>query len=83
MSEHLLTFFRLELLADLAPEYAGHLSDKDMKELYVMVSTSYQVRNKFDALLDQILLNRNEIISLIKQRDQLLPLLMTGQVSVG
>ena len=61
----------------------GHLSDKDMKELYVMVSTSYQVRNKFDALLDQILLNRNEIISLIKQRDQLLPLLMTGQVSVG
>ena len=61
----------------------GHLSDKDMKELYVMVSTSYQVRNKFDALLDQILLNRNEIISLIKQRDQLLPLLMNGQVSVG
>ena len=61
----------------------GHLSDKDMKELYVMVSTSYQVRNKFDALLDQILLNRNEIISLIKQRDQLLPLLINGQVSVG
>lgn len=61
----------------------GHLSDKDMKELYVMVSTSYQVRNKFDALLDQILLNRNEIIILIKQRDQLLPLLMNGQVSVG
>ena len=61
----------------------GHLSDKDMKELYVMVSTSYQVRNKFDALLDQILLNRNEIISLIKQRDQLLPLLMNGQASVG
>ena len=61
----------------------GHLSDKDMKELYVMVSTSYRVRNKFDALLDQILLNRNEIISLTKQRDQLLPLLMNGQVSVN
>ena len=61
----------------------GHLSDKDMKELYIMVSTNYQVRNNFDVLLDQILLNRNEIISLTKQRDQLLPLLMNGQVSVN
>ena len=61
----------------------GHLSDKDMKELYVMVSTNYGVRNKFDALLDQIIFKRNEIISLTKQRDQLLPLLMNGQVSVN
>ena len=61
----------------------GHLSDKDMKELYVMVPSEYGARNEFDALLYQIILNRNEIISLTKQRDHLLPLLMNGQVSVN
>ena len=61
----------------------GHLSDKDMKELYVMVPPEYGARNEFDALLYQIILNRNEIISLTKQRDHLLPLLMNGQVSVN
>ena len=61
----------------------GHLSDKDMKELYVMVPSKYGARNEFDALLYQIILNRNEIISLTKQRNHLLPLLMNGQVSVN
>ena len=54
-----------------------------MKELYVMVPSKYGARNEFDALLYQIILNRNEIISLTKQRNHLLPLLMNGQVSVN
>lgn len=61
----------------------GHLSDKDMKELYVLVCPNKKAREKFDALLSMIITNRNEVETLTKQRDELLPLLMNGQVSVN
>ncbi len=61
----------------------GHLSDKDLKELHVLIPTSSKMRNRFDALLAQIISNRNQIVALTKQRDELLPLLMNGQVSVN
>ena len=52
----------------------GHLSDKDMKELYVLVCPNKKAREKLDSILSMIVENRNEITSLIKQRDELLPL---------
>ena len=61
----------------------GHLSDKDMKELYVLVCPNKKAKEKFDSLLSMIITNRNEIELLTKQRDELLPLLMNGQVSVN
>ena len=61
----------------------GHLSDKDMKELYVLVCTNKNAKEKFDSILSMIITNRNEIELLTKQRDELLPLLMNGQVSVN
>ena len=61
----------------------GHLSDKDLKELYVIVGTSNKLREAFDSLLNRIIANRKENLLLIKQRDELLPLLMNGQVSVN
>ena len=61
----------------------GHLSDKDMKELYVLVCTDKKAKGKFDSILSMIITNRNEIELLTKQRDELLPLLMNGQVSVN
>ncbi len=61
----------------------GHLSDKDLKELHVLVPTSCKMRKRLDALLAQIISNRNQIVALTKQRDELLPLLMNGQVSVN
>ena len=61
----------------------GHLSDKDLKELFVLVSPNADFRNKFDAILAEIIENRCEIESLTKQRDELLPLLMNGQASVN
>ena len=61
----------------------GHLSDKDMKELYVLVCTDKKAKEKFDSILSMIITNRNEIELLTKQRDELLPLLMNGQVSVN
>ena len=61
----------------------GHLSDKDMKELYVLVCPNKKAKEKFDSLLSMIITNRNEIELFTKQRDELLPLLMNGQVSVN
>ena len=60
----------------------GHLSDKDLKELFVLVSPNADFRNKFDSILAEIIENRCEIESLTKQRDELLPLLMNGQATV-
>ena len=61
----------------------GHLSDKDLKGLFVLVSPNADFRNKFDSILAEIIENRCEIESLTKQRDELLPLLMNGQASVN
>ena len=61
----------------------GHLSDKDLKELFVLVSPNADFRNKLDSILAEIIENRCEIIELTKQRDELLPLLMNGQASVN
>ena len=61
----------------------GHLSDKDLKELFVLVSPNIDFRNKFDSILAEIIENRCEMIELTKQRDELLPLLMNGQATVN
>ena len=61
----------------------GHLSDKDLKELFVLVSPNVDFRNKFDSILADIIENRCEMIELTKQRDELLPLLMNGQATVN
>ena len=61
----------------------GHLSDKDLKELFVLVCSNTDFRNKFDSILAEIIENRCEMIELTKQRDELLPLLMNGQATVN
>ena len=61
----------------------GHLSDKDLKELFVLVCPNIEFRNKFDSILAEIIENRCEMIELTKQRDELLPLLMNGQATVN
>ncbi|RJU44236.1 restriction endonuclease subunit S [Bacteroides sp. AM32-11AC] len=60
----------------------GHLSDKDMKDLYVLVCPNKKLREKFDSILSMIVKSRNEITFLTKQRDELLPLLMNGQITI-
>ena len=64
----------------------GHLSDKDLKGLYLIkpaISLSFNPRKVFDELLALIIENKQQILSLTKQRGELLPLLMNGQVSVN
>ena len=63
----------------------GHLSDKDIKGLYLFepkVSQLFNPRKAFDPILKQIIKNKQEIAALTRQRDELLPLLMNGQVEV-
>ena len=60
----------------------GHLLDKDLKELYLLNSNT-NLRNIFDHILLKILTGKIEYETLTKQRDELLPLLMNGQVTVG
>ena len=59
----------------------GHLLDKDLKELYILNSNT-NLRNIFDYILLKILTGKIEYETLTKQRDELLPLLMNGQVTV-
>ncbi len=63
----------------------GHLSDKDLKRLFVISSggtSTFNSRIVFDKILDKIILNRLENKNLSELRDWLLPMLMNGQVKV-
>ena len=64
----------------------GHLSDSDIKELYIIKPTNtpkFNPRKQLDQLLSLIIENKNEMLSLIKLRDELLPLLMKGQTTLN
>ena len=60
----------------------GHLSDKDMKQLFILIPSDNSISNYFDKVLNMITLKQNEKERLSKLRDRLLPLLMNGQVEV-
>ena len=60
----------------------GHLLDKDLKELYLLNSNT-NLRNIFDHILLKILTGKIEYETLTKQRNELLPLLMNDQVTIG
>ena len=62
----------------------GHLSDKDLKSMwltYPRENEHFKPRCIFDSLSQHIGASKCEIETLIHQRDELLPLLMSGQVS--
>jgi len=61
----------------------GHLSDKDMKQINILVPNNLRLSEKFDGILNLITKNKQEISHLTALRDKLLPLLMNGQVVVG
>lgn len=63
----------------------GHLSDKDLKGLWIMkpyTNGIFSPANNLTQIANMIIENRVEISNLTKQRDELLPLLMNGQISV-
>lgn len=60
----------------------GHLSDKDIRQIKVLIPDNKNLSNKFDLILALMMKNRQENVKLSRIRDRLLPLLMNGQVKV-
>jgi type I restriction enzyme S subunit len=63
----------------------AHLSDKDLKRLYLLnpvITEKFNPKDKFNSLLNKIIANRLENQKLIQLRDWLLPMLMNGQVTI-
>ena len=54
-----------------------------IESIPVLITDRIELYERLNLLLKQCLLNKSEIESLTKQRDELLPLLMNGQVSVN
>ena len=65
---------------NVARSTVGHLSDKDLKALYILNSHNKYIYKTFDDILDMICGNKKENQELASLRDFLLPLLMNGQV---
>ena len=71
--------------ANIQGSTVGHLSDKDLKGLYLLspiTNKYFQPRKVLDNLLSMEIHNRQQMLSLKKERDELLPLLMNGQVTI-
>ena len=60
----------------------GHLSDKDLKQLFVLIPNDKSLSNHFETILNMTTKTNAEIEKLTALRDRLLPLLMNGQVEV-
>ncbi len=63
----------------------GHLSDKDLKGLYLikpLKTRTFNPRKTLDGLLALVIENKKQLLSLTKQRDELLPLLINGQITI-
>lgn len=64
----------------------GHLSDKDMKQIYVLrpvVTDAFNPKVVFDTIANQIISAKNEINRLTELRNFLIPLLLNGQASIS
>lgn len=63
----------------------GHLSDKDLKDLWIMTPLNnkyFSASSTLNHISNLIIENRREISELTKLRDDLLPILLNGQVSI-
>ena len=63
----------------------GHLSDKDLKAINVILPKDKYLSSifeKFESILENIIINQQQNQELIQLRDWLLPMLMNGQVKV-
>lgn len=64
----------------VARSTVGHLSDKDMKSLKILIPNNFGIYTPFKSILNKQLLVTKENQELTSLRDFLLPLLMNGQV---
>lgn len=66
---------------NVARSTVGHLSDKDLKSIYILNSNNSHIYKVFNGFLEKICTIRKENKKLTALRDFLLPMLMNGQVT--
>lgn len=72
--------------ASVSRTTVGHLSDKDLKAINVLVppkEIKLKIKNIYSDVLNKIITNKEQNQELSALRDWLLPMLMNGQVKVG
>ena len=74
-------------MAEARKTTMGHITQDHLKQSTIALPPNTDIANKLEERLspvfDAIINNSQESMNLIKQRDELLPLLMNGQVSVN
>ena len=74
-------------MAEARKTTMGHITQDHLKQSTIALPSNVDIANKLEEKLcpifDAIVKNNQEIMSLTKQRDELLPLLMNGQASVN
>ena len=73
-------------MAEARKTTMGHITQEHLQQSLIVLPPDLTIPNQLESrvspILDQIVMNNQEIIKLTKHRDELLPLLMNGQVSV-
>ena len=73
-------------MAEARKTTMGHITQEHLQQSIIVLppdlTIPIQLEVRISPILEQIVLNNQEIIKLTRQRDELLPLLMNGQVSV-
>jgi len=74
-------------MAEARKTTMGHITQDHLLQSVIALPPSTDIANQLEdrlkPIFDNIVINNQEIISLTKQRDELLPLLMNGQVTVN
>ena len=74
-------------MAEARKTTMGHITQDHLQQSTIAVPDNKNIADRFEELMspifNQIIKLQEEIINLTKQRDELLPLLMNGQVSVN
>lgn len=74
-------------IAEARKTTMGHITMDHLKQSTIAIPNNVELAESFGKevapIFDMIVNNQNEIISLTKQRDDLIQLLMNGQVSIG
>ena len=74
-------------IAEARKTTMGHITQDHLQQSIIPLPPTNDIANKLEQKLcpifNAIISNNQEIISLTKQRDELLPLLMNGQVTIG
>ena len=73
-------------MAEARKTTMGHITQEHLQQSIIVLPPDLTIPNQLEVrispIFEQIVLNNQEIIKLTRQRDELLPLLMNGQVSV-